>query len=85
MGGMRCKSCASKVLWVLVVAALALPIMICILLALARLLAVMGDDWGCRVLRYVGLAGGVVWIMALVGLVIIQAIHALGGPDDDAG
>ena len=37
---------------------------------------------GGAVLRYVALAGGVVWIVVLVGLIFVQAIHALGRSDD---
>jgi len=70
------------VLLVLIVAGLALPIAICIVLALASLLDTMGDAAGCHVLRYVALAAGVVWLVVLVGLVFVQAIHALGRSDD---
>ena len=66
----------------LIVAGLALPVTICIVLALASLLAAMNDAVGCAVLRYVALAGGVVWVVVLVGLIFVQAIHALGRSDD---
>ena len=82
MGGMSHKPVTSKVLLALTVAGLVLPIMICIVLTLAPLLAAMDDDKGARVLRYVALIGGVAWIMVLVGLVMVQAIHSLGGSDD---
>jgi len=70
------------VLLVLIVEGLALPIANCIVLAMASLLDTMGDDAGCHVLRYVALAAGVVWLVVLVGLVFVQAIHALGRSDD---
>jgi purine-cytosine permease-like protein len=76
------KQVSSKVLLVLVIAGLVLPITICVVLGLASLLAAMNDALGGAVLRYVALAGGVVWIVVLVGLILVQAIHALGGSDD---
>ena len=66
----------------LIVAGLVLPITICVVLGLAALLAAMGDALGGKVLRYVALAGGIVWIVVLVGLIFVQAIHALGRSDD---
>ena len=82
MGGMSRKPVSSKVLLALMVAGLVLPITICVVLGLASLLAAMGDAVGGQVLRYVALAGGVVWIVVLVGLIFVQAIHALGRSDD---
>ena len=82
MRGMSRKPVSSKALLALMVAGLVLPISICIVLALASLLAAMNDDVGGQVLRYVALAGGVAWIVVLVGLIFVQAIHALGGSDD---
>ena len=82
MGGMSRKPVSSQVLLALIVAGLALPIMICVVLALASLLAAMGDIMGGAVLRYVALAGGVVWIVVVVGLIFVQAIHGLGRSDD---
>jgi hypothetical protein len=79
---MRCKPVTSKVLLVLIVAGLVLPMTICIVLGLASLLDAMQDLVGGKVLRYVALAGGLVWIVVLVSLVIVQAIHALGRSDD---
>jgi hypothetical protein len=76
------KPVSSMVLMALIVPGLALPVAICIVLALAELLAVMHDGLGATVLRYVALAGGIVWIVVLVGLVFVQAIHALGRSDD---
>ncbi len=82
MGGMSRKPVSSKVLLALIVAGLVLPMTICVVLALGSLLAAMGDNAGGAVLRYVALAGGVVWIVVLVSLIIVQAIHTLGRPDD---
>lgn len=77
------KSVFSVVLLALIVAGLALPIVICVVLGLASLLDAMKDFTGGAVLRYVALAGGVVWIVVLAGLIFVQAIQALG-PWDDA-
>ncbi len=66
----------------LMVVGLLLPIAICVVLALASLLVAMNDTVGGAVLRYVALAGGVVWIVVLVSLIFVQAIHALGRSDD---
>lgn len=82
MGGMSRKPFTSKVLLALIVAGVVLPISICVVLALASLLAVMGDAIGGAVLHYVALAGGVVWIVVLIGLVLVQAIHSCGRSDD---
>ena len=82
MGGMSRKSVTSKVLLALTVVGLVLPVMICVVLGLAALLTAMHDTVGGAVLRYVALAGGVVWIVVLVGLIFVQAIHTLGGSDD---
>ncbi len=82
MGGMSRKPGSSTILLALIVAGLVLPITICVVLALASLLAAMGDVLGGAVLRYVALAGGVVWIVALIGLILVQAIHTYGRSDD---
>ena len=82
MGGMSRKPVSSKVLLALIVAGLVLPMTICVVLALASLLAAMGDAVGGAVLRYVALAGGIVWIVVLIGLIFVQAIHTLGRSDD---
>jgi hypothetical protein len=76
------KPLSTKALLALIVAGLVLPMTICVLLALASLLAAMNDAIGGVVLRYVALAAGVIWIVVLVALVFVQAIHALGRSDD---
>jgi hypothetical protein len=82
MGGMSRKDVTSRALLALIVAGLVLPIMISIVLALSSLLAAMSDVVGGTVLRYVALAAGIIWIMVLVGLILVQAIHNLSGRDD---
>ncbi len=82
MGGMSRKPVSTKVLLALIFAGIVLPITICVVLALALLLAAMGDALGGLVLRYVALAGGIVWFVVLVGLILIQAIDTLGRSDN---
>ena len=67
------------VVW-LIVGALGLPIALCVLLGLARLLEAMKDDAGAFCLGRVALALAVLWVIDLVALVVIQAINSLGGP-----
>jgi len=74
----------------LIVGALGLPIAICVLLALQKLLEAMKDDAGANGLGRVGLALFVVWLIDLIALSIVTAINSLGGGmphenDNDAG
>jgi hypothetical protein len=68
---------------VLLVAALAMPVVICVLVGLARLLAAMGDTAGAAGVNWIALAAGVVWVVGLIGLVIVQAIASLDRDRDD--
>ena len=63
----------------LIVGALGLPIAICVLLALQKLLEAMKDDAGGNGLGRVGLALFVVWLIDLIALSIVTAINSLGG------
>jgi len=76
------KAVSARMLLALIVAGLALPVAICVVLALASLLDAMRDFAGAAVLRYVALAGGVVWVVVLVGLIFVEAIQMLGRSDD---
>jgi hypothetical protein len=67
------------IIWLLV-AALGLPIAMCVLYALARLLEAMKDEAGANALGYVNLGLLALWVIDLVALVVVQAIHSLGGP-----
>jgi hypothetical protein len=67
------------IVWLLV-AALGLPIAMCVLYALARLLEAMKDEAGASALGYVNLALLALWIIDLVALVVVQAVNSLGGP-----
>ena len=75
-----------RILAVLVVVALVLPVALCVLLGIARLLGAMGDAAGAAVLDRLGLAGGILWVIALIGLLLVLAIQAIappGGPGDE--
>jgi hypothetical protein len=61
----------------LVVAALALPIVVCVLVGVARLLAAMGDLAGGHVVDRIGLAAGILWVILLICLVLVLGILAL--------
>jgi hypothetical protein len=82
MGVMRSQPVFSKALYPLLVAALLLPVTICVVVALAALLAAMRDSLGGTALRYVALGGGVLWVVDLIAIVLLQAIDALNRPDD---
>jgi hypothetical protein len=71
-----------KTLFALVVAGLLLPMMICIVMALAVLLDAMKDATGGWVLRYVAVVGGGLWVIDLVAIVFVQAIGSLVQADE---
>jgi ABC-type Mn2+/Zn2+ transport system permease subunit len=70
------------IVWLLVVA-LGLPIAMCVLYALARLLETMKDEGGANALGYMNVALLALWVIDLVALVIVQAVNSLGGPPPD--
>jgi len=61
----------------LIAAALVLPIVICVILAVGSVLTAMGDTLGWAVLRRIALAGGIVWAVDLVCLLVVLAVNAL--------
>ncbi len=67
----------------LLIGALGLPIVLCVLMAAARLLEGMQDAPGAAALGRISLACYILWAIDLVGLVIIQAVHALAGNRDE--
>ena len=75
----------ARLLFGLVVACLVLPIAILVVIAVSRMLSAMGDLGGAAVLDRLALAGGILWIILLVCLLLAQAIHALGRGDDETG
>lgn len=61
----------------LVAVALLLPIALVVILGTAALLGSMGDPTAGRVLGWIGLGLGIVWLVDLVALVILQALTSL--------
>jgi hypothetical protein len=61
----------------LLAATVLLPITICVILGVAALLAAMGDSLGGAVLQRVALAGGILWAIDLICLVLVLAINAV--------
>jgi hypothetical protein len=70
---------ARFVIW-LTIAAVAVPVLLCVLFAVAVLLEAMQDDVGAAALRRVALAGYIAWAVDLVALLLTVAIHSLGPP-----
>ena len=66
----------------LVGAAVALPVAVCVVLAVSALLGAMNDTAGGRVLIYVGWAFGVIWVIDLICLVVALALNSLADGDD---
>jgi hypothetical protein len=71
-----------RLILALVVAAVLLPITLCVVLGVASLLDAMGDSLGGLVLRRIALAGGILWGIDGICLVMVLAIGALCGPDE---
>jgi hypothetical protein len=67
----------------LVAVALLLPIALIVILGTGALLGSMGDPTAGRVLNWVGLGLGLVWLVNLVALLILQALVSLVAPPDD--
>jgi len=71
----------------LVVAALLLPIVICVVVGVGRLLAGMADTAGATVLEYLALGVGILWLIDLIVLVVLLALDAAARddhrPDDE--
>ena len=66
----------------LTVGALGLPIALCVLYVLSRLLGAMQDQAGAEVLSRIGLALFVLWLINLIALLITLAINSLRTPPD---
>lgn len=57
----------------LLLAAVALPIVCTVFVALGRLLAAMGDTAGATAVDRLALAAGVLWVLVLIALVLLLA------------
>ncbi|OHB73500.1 MAG: hypothetical protein A2V70_19340 [Planctomycetes bacterium RBG_13_63_9] len=71
-----------SILMAMIAGALGLPIAIAVLWGVSALLSAMDDLGGATVLRYLALAAGLLWAIDLIGLVLLQAVHALADRDD---
>jgi hypothetical protein len=69
----------------LLIGALGLPILLCVMFAVGKLLEGMNDVAGATALERVGLGLFILWAVDLIGLVIVQAIQSAGPnrPPDD--
>ena len=70
-----------RAILLLIAAALVLPIVICVILAVGAVLLAMNDTPGFMVLRRIALAGGILWATDLICLLVVLALNAL--PDDE--
>lgn len=66
-----------RLLSVLVTLGCLLPIVLAVVLGVARLLAAMQDASGAAVLDRIALAAGILWAVDLVALVLVLGINAL--------
>ena len=73
----------TRIVLSLTVAAVLLPITLCVVLGVAALLTQMGDVAGGAVLDRIALAGGILWVIDLILLVLTLAIGSLRGPDEE--
>jgi hypothetical protein len=68
-------------LFLLVAPAIVLPIATLLVVALSVLVAKMGDPAGGRVLGWIAVGAGLVWLLDLVCLVLALAVQALDAPE----
>jgi hypothetical protein len=68
----------------LIVGALGLPIALCVLYAVAKLLEAMQDFTGADVLGRINLGLFALWAINLVALLIVSAINSLKQPPPDS-
>ena len=73
----------ARIVLSLIVVAVLVPITLCVVLGVAALLAQMGDAAGGAVLYRIALAGGILWVIDLICLVLVLAIGSLRGPDEE--
>ena len=66
----------------LLLVALTLPIVLAVLLGLARLLEAMQDAAGAALLNRLGLAVAILWVIDLICLVLVGTVNSLSGPGD---
>jgi hypothetical protein len=79
---MASKPLQRVLLLILILAAILLPVAICLLIGLGRLLGAMGDSVGGVILDRVALGVAVLWVLDLIWLLLALAIERLCGPDE---
>jgi hypothetical protein len=72
----------SRLLLTLVFVGVLAPITLCVVLGVAALLTQMGDNTGGGVLYRIALAGGILWVVDLICLLLVLAIGSICGPND---
>jgi hypothetical protein len=72
---------ARKVLIAFVLVAIIVPMVVLLLIGVAKLLAVMGDSLGAVCLDRLALAGGVLWGIDLLLLLVALSVNAIDGHD----
>lgn len=65
----------------LIITAFLLPIAICVVLGVCVLLDGMSDTAGAAVMKRIALAGGVIWAIDLISLLLVLALDTLGKRD----
>ena len=73
-----------RVLQILVVAALLLPITICVVAGTGKLLEALNDEAGASVLSRIAVGLGLLWVIDLIVLAIVQGINGMSEPPDDS-
>ncbi len=71
-----------RLILTLTIIAVLLPIVLCVVSGVASLLNAMGDSAGGGVLYRIALAGGILWTIDLICMVLALAIGAIRGPDE---
>jgi len=79
---MRPRPISQRIVLLLVAGGVVLPITVCVVLGLGRLLAAMGDAEPGRVVDWIAAAFGVLWLVDVVCLILVLAINSLGEPDE---
>ena len=71
-----------RVLQILVVAALLLPITICVVAGTGKLLQALNDEAGAGFCTRTAVGLGVLWVINLIVLAIVQGINGMSDPPD---
>lgn len=66
-----------RIIALLIAGAIVFPIAICLIIAVSSLLVTMSDQLGGRVLLWIALGCGIVWILDLILLILSISINLL--------